>query len=185
MVTIDIEPVQKTLTQVVEYLEYLKILDDTDKKSENDIYGKGKSENKTKTKFKVHKSTKRSKKTDKRRKRSIDSDSSSERKNIISRPKKFCNIHKAAGGLHWTDNVSYCGRLRYMKKSQGNRDSRKSNDYYSNEFNALIQDLITKALKESRKFPRAPRKLLKGIQTVKTLTERLVLAERNEKNSYL
>ena len=32
--TINIEPVQKTRTQVVEYLEYLKVLDGTDKKSE-------------------------------------------------------------------------------------------------------------------------------------------------------
>ena len=47
MVQINFEPTQKSLTEVVEYLKCLEVLEDTDKASEDQKKGSSKAENKT------------------------------------------------------------------------------------------------------------------------------------------
>ena len=77
MVQINFEPMHKTLTEVVEYLERLEVLDATEKKKEPQKKGNDKSENKAKSKSKGHKSSRKGKKSQKKRKRSTDSEASS------------------------------------------------------------------------------------------------------------
>ena len=54
MVQINFEPMHKTLTEVVEYLERLEVLDATEKKKEPQKKGNDKSENKAESKSKGH-----------------------------------------------------------------------------------------------------------------------------------
>ena len=109
---------QKIITQVVEYLEHLEVLDTTNKKSVKD-----KSTNKYKTKSKGHKSKKRSKKTFKKRKRSKDSDTYSDGETNSSRPENFCHSYKAeCGHVDHTELTIYgWDRAKFIKKLSSQR----------------------------------------------------------------
>ena len=158
MVQINFEPMQKTLTEVVEYLERLEVLDATEKKKEPQKKGNDKSENKTKSKSKGHKSSRKGKKSNKKRKRSTDSEVSSDSDND-SRSKKFCQICKAVGGTYWNHNTTDCGRIKHLKKSSGTKVYKSPRNYDSHkEINALIQEHITKALKDSKKDSKGSKK---------------------------
>ena len=151
MVQINFEPMQKTLTEVVEYLERLEVLDATEKKNDSQKKGNDKSENKTKSKPKGHRTSRKGKKSHKKRKRSTDSDASSDSEND-SKSKKFCQICKAVGGTYWNHNTAECGRIKYLKKPSGSHKSYKSSkNYDSKEMNALIQEQVTRALMNSKK----------------------------------
>ena len=152
MVQINFEPMQKTLTEVVEYLERLEVLDATEKKKESQRKGNDKSENKAKSKAKGHKASRKGKKSQKKRKRSMDSEASSD-SDDDSRSKKFCQICKGVGGTYWNHNTIDCARLKHLsKKSSGTKVYKIPRNYDSHkEINALIQEDITKALKNSKK----------------------------------
>ena len=62
---------------------------------------------------------------------------------------------------HCTHNMSDCGRLKYMNKLSSQSGFNIFKDYNSKEFNDLIQDLVSKALRGNRKVSRSSKKIPK------------------------
>ena len=147
MISINFEPLNKTMLEVIEYMEQLEVLESTEKKKDTKKTDKEKSENKTdKSKNKSSKSHKKGKKF-KKRKRNQESESSDDDS------KKFCAFCHANDGPYWTHNTQDCNKIKALRKSKGHKKSyghKKSFSNPSKEFNALVQAQVNKILKKER-----------------------------------
>ena len=149
MISINFEPLNKTMLEVIEYMEQLEVLESTERKAKDSKKtDKEKSENKNdKSRAKSSKSLRKGKKH-KKRKRNQDSESSDDD------PKKFCAFCKANDGPHWTHNTQDCNRIKALRNSKGyNNKSYGHKKKFSNsskELNALVQAQVRKILKKSK-----------------------------------
>ncbi len=153
MISINFEPLNQTMLEVIEYMEQLEVLESTEKKSKDSKkMDKEKSENITdKSKNKSSKSQKKGKNF-KKRKRNQDSESSDDDS------KRFCAFCHSNDGPYWTHNTQDCHRFKALKKSKSHNKSygdKKKNSNPSKELNALVQAQVKKIL---QKFKNKKRK---------------------------
>ena len=109
MISINFELLNKTMLEVIEYMEQVEVLESSEKIKHTKKTDKEKSENKTdKSKNKSSKSQKKGKKF-KKRKRNQELESSDDNS------RKFCAFCKANDRPYWTHNMQYYDRIKALK----------------------------------------------------------------------
>ena len=148
MISINFQPFTKTMTQVIEYMEKLEVLEATNKSSGNKKSDKEKSEDKTgKSKSKTKKFAKKSSKNKGKKRKRNDSDSEDDRRS------KYCAICKVKGGPFWTHNTEDCRILSGFQKKKDHVTSKMT----KKEFGAIIESQMKKYFGMKDKGPRVKR----------------------------
>ena len=127
MISINFQPFNKSMTEVIEYMEKLEVLEATNKQSGTKENDKDKSEDKTgKSKNKTKKFHKKHSKSKGKNKKRNDSD--------YDWYDEYCAICKATGGQFWTNNTEDCRTLAAFKKKK----QRATHGMTKKEFHALV-----------------------------------------------
>ena len=129
MISINFQPFNKSMTEVIEYMEKLEVLEATNKQSSTKKGDKEKSEDKTgKSKNKTKKFPKKHSKSKGKKRKRHDSDSEDDRYD------KYCAICKAKGGPFWTHDTEDCRTLTGFRKKK----QRATQGMTKKEFHALV-----------------------------------------------
>ena len=148
MISINFQPFTKSMTEVIEYMEKLEVLEATTKQPGNKKRDKEKSEDKTgKSKSKTKKFSKKSSKNRGKKRKRNDSDSEEDSRT------KYCAICKAKGGPFWSHNTEDCRILSGYQKHK----HRATQNMSKKEFNALVHAQVQRVLGKKAKTPRTKR----------------------------
>ena len=129
MISINFQPFNKSMNEVIEYMEKLEVLEATNKQSGTKKGDKEKSEDKTgKSKNKTKKFPKKHSKSKGKKRKRHDSDSEDDRYD------KYCAICKAKGGPFWTHDTEDCRTLTGFRKKK----QRATQGMTKKEFHALV-----------------------------------------------
>ena len=113
MISINFQPFNKSMTEVIEYMKKLEVLEATNKQSGTKKHDKDKSEDKTgRSKNKTQKFPKKHSKSKSRKRKRDDSESEDDQYD------KYCTIYKAKGEPFWTHDTEDCRTLAGFKKKK-------------------------------------------------------------------
>ena len=148
MISINFQPFTKSMTEVIEYMEKLEVLEATTKAAGTKKNDKDKSEDKTgKSKSKTKKFPKKSSRNKGKKRKRGDSDSDDDRRG------KYCAICKAKGGPFWTHNTEDC---RILSGYQRKKD-RVTQNMTKKEFQVIIESQMRRYFGNQAKGPRNKR----------------------------